>query len=213
MNRILAIGAHPDDVEFGCGGTLIKHVHQGDNVTILHMSCSDCKNINGKLIRKAQESLREAKQSADIIGANLKILHFIDQEIPFNKESVFEVEKLIVNLRIDTVYTHWSGDSHQDHINTLRTVLAAARHIDRIFLFEQIPLPRVGNISAEVNYYVDISNYYEQKELACQQHKSQVITKYNNQIIYGTRALAQYRGCQCNADYAEAFDAVKVVKR
>lgn len=213
MRNVLAIGAHPDDVEFGCGGTLIKHLQAGDKVTIVHMSCSDCENIDGRQIRKADTSRAEALAAAEVIGADCILLPFKDQEIPFNRESIFAIERLIVDRKIDTVYTHWSGDSHQDHINTLRSVLAAARHVDRIFLYEQVPLPRVGNISAEVNYYVDISAQYKQKEAACLKHESQVDQKYEDTIIKGARALAEYRGCQCNCMYAEAFDAVKVIER
>lgn len=213
MRNVMAIGAHPDDVEFGCGGTLIKHLLAGDKVTIVHMSCSDCFNTTGEQIRKADISRNEALNAAAVIGAECVFLPFMDQEIPFNRESIFAIERLINERNIDTVYTHWSGDSHQDHINTLRSVLAAARHIDRIFLFEQVPLPRVGNISAEVNYYVDISEQFEQKELACLKHESQVEDKYKDQIIKGSRALAEYRGCQCNCKFAEAFDAVKVIER
>ncbi len=60
MRNVMAIGAHPDDVEFGCGGTLIKHLLAGDKVTIVHMSCSDCFNTTGEQIRKADISRNEA---------------------------------------------------------------------------------------------------------------------------------------------------------
>jgi len=213
MRNVMAIGAHPDDVEFGCGGTMIKHLAAGDKVTIVHMSCSDCKNIWGETIRRAEISRQEAQNAARIIGAEVVFLPFQDQVIPFDREAVFAVERLIMERNIDTIYTHWSGDSHQDHINTLRTVLAAARHIDRIFLYEQVPLPRVGNISAEVNYYVDISAQFQQKEDACRQHTSQVQAKYHELILKGARALAEYRGCQSGCEYAEAFDAVKLIDR
>lgn len=213
FNNILAIGAHPDDVEFGCAGSLIKYRKAGSNVTVVHMTCSDCQNINGEYIRKKDRSIREAEESAKIMDTDLIILPFEDQAVPFSRETIFEIEKLIEKLNIDTVLTHWSGDSHQDHINTLRSTMAAARHVNNILLYEQVPLPRAGTISAAVNYYEDITDFYELKEQAFLKHESQVNEKYKDSIIRGTRALAEFRGSQCNCFYAEAFHAIKLISR
>jgi len=213
MNNILAVGAHPDDVEFGCAGTLAKHISKGDKVTILHMTCSDCMNIRGEIVRQGERRRREAEKAAKIIGAGLIFLDFQDQLVPFNRDSIFAIERVLVDLKIDTVYTHWNGDSHQDHINTLKSVLSAARYVDRIFLYEQVPLPRVGKIFSEVNYYIDITEYFHIKEQSALAHESQVKDKYNDKILLGMRSLAEFRGGQCDCKYAEAFEAVKQIVR
>ena len=213
MNNILAIGAHPDDVEFGCAGTLAKHLKSGDKVTILHMTGSDCMNIYGEVVPLGERRRREAAEAANIIGADLIILDFKDQLIPFDRESIFAIERVLVEHKIDTIYTHWNGDSHQDHINTLKSVLAAARYVDRIFLYEQVPLPRVGKIFSEVNYYVDITDFFHVKQRAAYSHVSQVAEKYRNKVIDGMRSLAEFRGKQCECQFAEAFEAVKQIIR
>jgi len=213
MGNILGIGAHPDDVEFGCAGTLARHVSNGDKVTILHMTCTDCMNIHGEIIPQGERRRREATTAARVIGAELVILDFKDQLVPFDRDSIFAIERVLVDLKIDTIYTHWNGDSHQDHINTLKSVLSAARYVDRIFLYEQVPLPRVGKIFSEVNYYVDISAFYEIKEQAALAHVSQTTEKYSNRVMLGMKSLAEFRGGQCNCRYAEAFEAVKQIIR
>jgi LmbE family N-acetylglucosaminyl deacetylase len=213
MNNVLAIGAHPDDVEFGCAGTLAKHIHKGDNVTILDMTCTDSMTIRGEVVHQGERRRCEAEEAAKIIGAKLIVLGFQDQLVPFDRDSIFAIERVLVDLNIDTVYTHWNDDSHQDHVNTLKSVLAAARYVDRIFLYEQVPLPRVGKILSEVNYYVDISDFYKIKEQATLAHESQVKDKYNDKVILGMRSLAEFRGSQCNCKYAEAFEAVKQIIR
>jgi LmbE family N-acetylglucosaminyl deacetylase len=213
MKNILAIGAHPDDVEFGCAGTLAKHIHNGDHVTILDMTCTDCMNIRGEIIRQGERRRCEAEKAAKIIGAKLIVLDFKDQMVPFDRDSIFAIERILVDLNIDTIYTHWNDDSHQDHINTLKSVLSAARYVDNIFLYEQVPLPRVGKILSEVNYYIDISDFYKIKEEATLAHESQVKDKYNDKVILGMRSLAEFRGSQCNCKYAEAFEAVKQIIR
>ena len=213
MKNVLAVGAHPDDVEFGCAGTLARHVANGDQVTIMHMTCSDCLDIYGETITQADIRRKEAEKAAKIIGTDLVILDFIDQQLPFDREAIFAIERELVKRKINIVYTHWNGDSHQDHINAMKSVLAAARHIDEIFLYEQVPLPRVGKIFSEVNYYVDISEYYEIKEQSAMAHSSQVKGKYNDKIILGMKSLAEFRGGQCDCEYAEAFEAVKQIIR
>lgn len=214
MKNILAVGAHPDDVELGCGGTLIKHIKNGNTVTIMHMTNTGVKNvITGEVLRTAEQSKSEAEQAAEIMGANIVQLCFEDQNVPFNLDSIVAIEKYIINLNIDTIFTHWGGDSHQDHINTLKSTLAAGRNVDNIFLYEQVPMPRVGNIFPNINFYFDISDCYELKMKACSAHKSQITEKYKNKVLEGTRALAEYRGAQADCKYAEAFECIKFIKR
>ena len=213
MKHVLAIGAHPDDVEFGCAGTLAKHAAVGDKVTIVHMTCIDSLNIYHEVVDTSAARRLEAEAAARIIGADLIILDFLDQLVPFDRESIFAIERLIKDLHIDTIYSHWNGDSHQDHINTLKAVFAAGRYVDSIFLFEQVPYPRVGKIFSEVNYYVDVSDFYHIKEKSLIAHESQVVGRYQNKILVGMRSLEEFRGSQCNCRYAEAFEAVKQIIR
>ena len=81
-NSVLAIGgAHPDDVEFGCSGTLLKHIAAGDNVMILHMTNTGYSNlITEELLRSSKQSIEEAHDSAKILGCDVKLLNFEEQK-------------------------------------------------------------------------------------------------------------------------------------
>ena len=163
VKNVIAIGAHPDDVEFSCAGTLLKHIDRGDNVTILHMTNTGYENtITGEILRTAEQSQEEAKKSARIIGCDCIQLDFKEQQVPFDINSVTKVEEVLIMKNIDTIYTHSNLDYHQDHIATYKTVLAASRNIHNIFLFEQLPLPRVRKTDSP-NYFVDISDFFEKK--------------------------------------------------
>tara|TARA_Y100000593_G_scaffold92951_1_gene186148 strand:- start:729 stop:1376 length:648 start_codon:yes stop_codon:yes gene_type:complete len=214
MNNILAIGAHSDDVEFGCFGTLIKHIEDGDKVNILIMSTGDISHsVTGEVIRKASQTSTESKNASELIGANLIQLDFPDRQVPFNSESITEIETLIYDLNIDTIYTHWGGDTHQDHINTLQSSLSAGRLVGNVLCYEQVPVPRVTNVYPVANYYVDITDYMDKKIEACKCHESQ-IKKYSNMgvdMLDTLDVLARYRGNQINKKYAEAFDILKMV--
>ncbi len=209
--NVLAIGANPDDVEIGTAGTLARHVKEGDNVYILHMINTGYDDPISKQIRRTDEQAREsARNAAKIIGAEMIMLDFKDRKIPFNEKSVISVEKIIRKNAIDVVYTHWDGDSHQDHINTHKTVMAAARYVDNIYLFEQVPLPRANVVSYEPKYYVNITNFLQTKIDSLKNYETE-IRKYNH-LLESVEALARYRGAQCGIKYAEAFEVVKQVR-
>jgi LmbE family N-acetylglucosaminyl deacetylase len=214
MKNILAIGAHPDDVEFGCFGTLKKHILNGDSVTICLMSASDVNDATtGLATRTKVDSINEASLSSQLIGAKLITMDFEDTKIPFNHNSIRQLEKIINDNNIDTIYTHWPGDTHQDHINTLNTTLAAARLVNNVFCYEQVPLPRVCINYPVANYFVDITNTMNCKIDACELHTSQVkkYKLYNIDIIDNLKTLAMYRGNQCSVKYAEAFNILKMI--
>ena len=115
---VVVFGAHPDDVEFGCSGTLKKHLNKGDKVIVLVMSATSVVDATtGKPTRNEEDSRHEAQMAiTKVLGAELIIAPFIDTQIPFNSESISYIEKIINTFNIDTIYTHWAGDTHQDHM-------------------------------------------------------------------------------------------------
>lgn len=214
MYNVLAIGAHPDDIEFGCFGTLKKHKEQGDNVTLLVMTQSDVKDAHtGKVTRDSNISKNEATSAAKLLNAELILGPFQDTKVPFNSDSVKFIENIVKEKNINWIYTHWAGDTHQDHLNTLNATMAAARLVKNVLCYEQVPLPRITTTYPVANYYIDISNYIDFKVKGCQQHKSQ-INKFNQHgfdIIDNVKTLAKFRGNQCGLKYAEAFNVLKIV--
>jgi len=213
--NVLAIGAHPDDVEFGCFGTLKKHINNGDKVTILVMTQSDVKDAHTQEVtRDSNQSKIEAQAAADVLGCELILGPFQDTKVPFNNESVAFIENIIKERKIDTIYTHWAGDTHQDHINTLAATMAAARFVKNVLCYEQVPLPRITTTYPVANYFVDITDTIGTKLLGCNAHKSQVdkFLLHGFNILDGIETLAKFRGNQAGVVYAEAFNILKIVK-
>jgi len=212
--NVLAIGAHPDDVEFGCFGTLKKHLDKGDKVTAVVMTSSDVSDsFTHNITRNSDISKNEALCSAKTLGIDLILGHFTDTNVPFNGESVGFLEKIIKSHNIDTIYTHWGGDTHQDHVNTLSSTMAAARLVPNVLCYEQVPLPRITFTYPTANYYVDITDTIDIKLKACRCHTSQ-ISKFHQQgfdMISNLEILALYRGIQSGFKYAEAFNILKMV--
>lgn len=216
MKNILAIGAHPDDIEFGVGGTLIKHKFQLDKVVYLCMTGTESKDgVTGEVLRTKEQLQSEIKCAADILGAAfIEILPYTDLEVPFSFQSVSAIESVIKKYNIDTVYTHWEGDANQDHINTFKATMAAARYVPNVYCYEQIPVPRLTANPMTTNHYVDISVHFEDKIKASNCHESQM-KKYNKHgfsVEDNLETLAKFRGIQARCKYAEAFQIVKQVK-
>jgi len=215
MKKVMAIGAHPDDIEFGCSGTLIKHCEQGDSVVYVCMTNTPSIDVTtGEVIRSGDELTDEVWNACDTLGIKVvEFLQFKDLNVPFNLESVSSLEKLIKKYDIDTIYTHWAGDSNQDHIATFKTTMAAARYVPNVFCYEQIPIPRHTENPMAVNYYSDITNTFDNKIKASKCHKSQFV-KYEKagfDVARNLKIMAQYRGIEANCKYAEGFHIIKKV--
>ena len=144
-NRIMAIGAHPDDIEFGCGGTLVKHQQDGDFIVYVCMTNTESVDgVTNKIIRTSEENRSETLKAAERLRCDkVEFLPFKDLNVPFSFESVSGLEALIKKYDIDTIYTHWAGDANQDHISTFKTTMAAARYVPNVYCYEQIPVPRL----------------------------------------------------------------------
>ena len=215
VKHVMAIGAHPDDIEFGCGGTLIKHKRRGDKVVYVCMT--DTQSVDkttDEVIRSHKQLKKETQCAADVLGVDeIYYLPFEDLNVPFSLESVSELEKLIKECEIDTIYTHWAGDSNQDHIATFKTTMAAARYVPNVYCYEQIPIPRLTENPMKVNRYVNITKTFDDKIKAAECHQSQ-FEKYEKvgfDVSENLKLMAQYRGIQANSKYAEAFQIIKEV--
>ena len=216
MKKVMAIGAHPDDIEFGCGGTLMRHIKAGDDVVYVCMTNTESKSgTTGDVLRTHNQLLEEVKCATDKLGiSNLEFLDFRDLHVPFSFKSVSELDKIIQKYKVDTIYTHWAGDSNQDHIATFKSTMAAARYVRNVYCYEQIPIPRLSENEMKINYYIDISDYMEDKIEVAKCHESQ-IKKYKKvgfDIPSRLRVLAEFRGIQANCKYAEGFHIIKKVE-
>jgi LmbE family N-acetylglucosaminyl deacetylase len=214
-SNVMVIGAHPDDVEFGCGGTILKHKNNGDFVVYVCMTNSvSYDGVNGAVLRTADQNKEETKNAAVVLKCDMvHFLPFNDLHVPFSFESVSELEKIIKQYDIDTIYTHWAGDANQDHIATFKTTMAAARYVPNVFCYEQIPVPRMSENQMDINYYVDITDTFDQKVKASLCHDSQIrkYTQHGFNVPDNLELLAKFRGIQAKCKYAEAFKIIKQV--
>ena len=193
--NVVAVGAHPDDIELGCGATLLKHRANGDRVTLLVMTTGE------RGPQDARSRIAEQEDAASMLGADLRWGGFTDGSVPEGRESVDVVQSVLRDCAAEVVYTHFPLDSHQDHRATATATLAATRRASRVLLYEaptsQGFLPTVS---------VDVAGLIEPKVNLLRAHVSQVL-KNGLVDLEAIEAAARYRGFQARVRHAEAFVA------
>lgn len=119
---VLAIGAHPDDIELLCAGTIARYAEEGHKVFICHLCNGDKGSSELSSAQIAKIRREEAIQSAKIIGATSIWGGFSDGEIVVDLDSRKKVVDLIRQTNPDIIITHYEGDYHSDHINTSKLI-------------------------------------------------------------------------------------------
>ena len=220
--RVLAIAAHPDDLELLCGGTLARFAARGDRVIMAH-ACNGDKGHN--VIAPAELAVtrsKEAAAAAGIIGAEPMCLGFPDGEIYVNDEATRRVADAIRVARPNLIITHDPADYHADHIAVNQLVLAASyistapHYVTTQPAFLTVAPIYFMDTLAGINFtpteYVDISDTLVIKKQAMAQHASQLtwITEHHaTDILEFIDIVARFRGLQCGVRHAEGFRCVQ----
>ena len=202
MRRVLAVGAHPDDIELGCGATLLAHTAAGDAVTMLVMTGGE----NGPGDEATAVGRRaEQERAARTLGARLVWGGLRDCTLNPDAATVAVVERAIEQTGADVVYVHAPDDSHQDHRASAAATLSAARRLSRV-LHYQSP----STLTFSPTTFVDVTAYLSGKLAALGAHASQVEMSAMVEPD-AVVASARHWGAQARIGYAEAFAPTRMV--
>ncbi len=206
----LKIIAHPDDIELACGGTLADSIKKGHDVTMVIVTGNSSVDHYGNSIRTDFEAKSEQLNASEKLGVTkIEVLGFDDMDVPYSKELVSSLDKIINDVQPNIIFTHFVFDTHQDHIRTAKATLSAARKQNTILLYEPINPSGRGYIPFRAQVYFDITSTIENKINSLKEHKSQY-QKYGNNWLEGVRARAKFRGFEMGVDYAECFELVRM---
>ena len=199
--NILAIGAHPDDIELGCGGLLLKASRQNHNIYMYTLT-------RGGASGNPEERIKEFMQCAKFIEAKaVWIDNFEDTQLSLNSDLINHIEFFINKADPDIVITHSLGDTHHDHRAVAEATIEAGRYIPSILSYE-IPVTR----DFKPQVYYDISDVIDDKIMLINIFWSQRSKMYlkSNAI----RGLAEYRALQSRLNTpvtgVEAFEVQKL---
>lgn len=198
--NILAIGPHPDDIEFGCGGTLIRMVKAGYGVHMLVLT-------KGEAGGRARVRQMEQQRAARFIGVRKVFFgDFKDTHIPSDKTVVSVIEKTLQRTKADFIFVNYKEDTHQDHRVIAENTIAASRYVKGVFFYE-VPTSQ----GFEPSIFVDIADALKDKLRLLALHASQVSkTGVNNlSILENAKSCANFRGFQARVKYAEGFKPLR----
>lgn len=195
MSNILVVGAHPDDIELGCGGTIAKHIETGHNIYALVLTNGE----NGAHSPNRDECMKSLL-SLGLEKQKILFGNYPDGQLADSSAMVSFIEKTIRELKIDKVYVNDSNDNHQDHRNASKAVSSAARKVGAILLFQG---PST-NVCFQPHYFVGLKEYHIKKKI-------EALANYKTQINKGCfslqwiESLARVNGAKCGTSYAESF--------
>ncbi|QCR19404.1 response regulator [Agrococcus sp. SGAir0287] len=194
---VLAIGAHPDDVELGVGGTLSAHVAAGDAVVVLTLS-------RGARGGDADHRQAESMASAELLGARLFLEDLADTSIAHAEPTVGIIERVVEQVSPSVVYTHSSHDRHQDHRAVHAATLVATRGVAEVACYQS---PST-TIEFRPTRFVTIDRHLEAKQrlLACFASQQGIRPYLDPQLI---EATARYWGRFGDGTWIEPLEVVR----
>ena len=218
--KVLGVGAHPDDLEVLCGGTLARYANNGDQVTMCYFTQGEKGHFTIPSDELALIRADEARQAAKLIGAEIIPLGLLDGEVCLeDADTQLKIIDVIRQAKPDLIITHAPNDTyHSDHGVVSRLVLDASFHasvpkiesdyehhdkVTPIYYMETV----VG-VDFQPTIYVDISETFMTKLQMVSKHQSQVtwLKEHDNLYVLDmVETVAKFRGWQSGVKYAEGF--------
>ena len=208
--NILAVGAHHDDIELGCGGSIARFTEEESSVWGVILTNSETHYEERNIHRSALEAELEEREAASVIDLQLIELpsNRVDNgTLQYSVEVMRDLETVIHEKKIDLMFSHWQYDMNTDHAAAAKISIVAGRHVPTILQYRSNwyqPDRAFNGI-----YYIDISNQIEKKEACLIKYQSEVT---NRGMTWVNSFLDQNRsfGFSIGTSYAEVFEPVRV---
>lgn len=222
VERVLAVGSHPDDVDFLCGGTLALYAQQDVAVTIAIATRGDIGSPAGTRDEIAWIRRREAQEAAAVIGAEVIWLGYDDEFLFSQRDSRISMIDAIRRARPDVMFVLSESDYHPDH-RTAGTLARDARVPATVPLIETrhapLALPPATFVTDtysthrfEPEGFVDITSTMDTKLAMLTAHRSQehwIGTVYGTDMLEPARVQSRFRGAQAGTTFAEGFQLLR----
>lgn len=197
--RILAIGAHPDDIEYGCGGLLLMAAAADHEVFLNVMTEGD---LNPELNRRVEQE----KATAFLGAKKLFWGGFKDTRVAAGREAIVAIENVLNQVKPDMVLVNYPDDAHQDHVALARCTVTACRYIKRVLFYQDYT-----TLDFLPDTFADITAFMEKKKHLLSFHQSQVQKAYPTglDMLENVSANAAYYGFVAKVKYAEGFKPLR----
>ena len=203
VRRVLCVGAHSDDIEIGCGATLLKLIEQGPGLEILWVVFSAEGPRAAEASRSAKDFLRRSPKSRVLVK------DFRGSFFPFQGEAIKEFFETLKPFQPDLVFTHFREDRHQDH----RVLSDLAWNTFRSHVILEYEIPKYDGDIGQPGFFVPVTEAHLRRKakLLLKHFPTQAGRHWFTEDLF--MALPRIRGMECDSPtrYAEAFHVRKLL--
>lgn len=217
MSKVLCIAVHPDDETLGCGGTLLKHKANGDEIHWLICTDTDKKSDFYNIREQEIQEVSSLYQFDSVHNLQLKSMQVDEYTM---SELIGKISLIINTIKPDIIYLPFQGDVHSDHrviFDACYSCTKSFRYpfIKKIYMMETLSetefAPSIGQVNFTPNSFNDITQYMDKKLEIMQIFKSEIGEHPFPRSLKNIEALATFRGASCGHEYAESFMLIKEI--
>lgn len=219
MNKALVLAVHPDDETLGCGGTLLKHKADGDDIYwLIATSIKEGCGFSREKVLEREKEIETVKDMYDFSGV-------FNIEIPAMKadksglhELVVKISEVFNKIKPEIIYLPFMNDIHSDHRILFQAAYSCTKtfrcpFIKKVLMMETISetefVPQTKDTVFLPNYFVDVSGFLDKKLDIMKVYRSEYGKHPFPRSSETIRALATFRGAMAGCDFAEAFMILK----
>jgi LmbE family N-acetylglucosaminyl deacetylase len=221
MKKIIVISAHPDDETLGAGGTLLKHKAAGDEIYwLIITNVFESQGFSKERVESRQIEIQKVSKAfgfKQTFQLNYPTMSLSSSSLI---KMVPEISKVFLEVQPDTIYCLNRSDAHSDHRVVFDAVMACTKSfrypfIKKVLMYECLSETEFAPALPEKvfipNYYVNITDYMEEKVSIMEIFESELGAHPFPRSIENIKALATYRGASVGVNYAEAFQLIKYI--
>lgn len=221
--KVVVISAHPDDEIIGCGGTLLKHKDNGDEIFwIIITNVFENQGFSKQCVESRQQEIEKVKS---MIGfSSVHKLDYPTMSLDSNSinKMIPQISTLFNEIKPEIIYVMNRSDAHSDHRMTFEAVAACTKSfrypfIKKVLMYECISetefAPALPERVFQPNYFVDVTKYFNKKLEVLKLYESELGEHPFPRSIRNIEALATYRGASVGVEYAEAFQLIKFIDK
>jgi len=221
MKSVLVVAVHPDDETLGCGGTLLKHKDNGDEIHwLIATDIKESEGVNRDVVKKREEEINKVKKLFDFSSVNKLGLSTTKVDEYSTSDLISKISSIINEVKPDIIYLPFHGDVHSDHKHIFDATYSCTKSfrypfIKKIYMMEILSETEFSISTKEdsfvPNVFVDISEYMDRKIEAMKIYESEMGDHPFPRSERNLRALATYRGATSRCNYAESFMLIKEI--
>jgi LmbE family N-acetylglucosaminyl deacetylase len=223
MIKIIVISAHPDDEILGCGGTLLKHKENGDDLHwLITTNVFESQGFSKERVKSRQVEIEKVAEMVGFTKTHLLDFPTMSLGSVEGNKMIPMVSKIFQEVEPEIIYVLNRSDAHSDHRVTFDAILACTKsfrypYIKRVLMYECISetefAPALFENAFIPNYFVDISLYFKEKLEVMAIYDSELGEHPFPRSNRNIQALATYRGATAGVEYAEAFQLIKFLDK